>query len=68
MPNPLYADLNKGRLANNNSLFNRIKQFQNTFSGDPKQMIQSMLDSGRITQAQLNQYTQQANEIYRMLK
>lgn len=66
MPNPLYSQL--GGTNANNPMLNRLIQFKNTFSGDPKQMVQSMLNSGRITQAQLNQYAQQANEIYKMLK
>ena len=66
MPNPLYNQLSG--TSQNNPMLNRLLQFKNTFSGDPKQMIQSMLNSGRISQAQLNQYAQQANEIYKMLK
>lgn len=66
MPNPLYNQL--GGTNANNPMLNRLIQFKKTFSGDPKQMVQSMLNSGRITQAQLNQYAQQANEIYKMLK
>ena len=66
MPNPLYNQL--GGTNANNPMLNRLMQFKKTFSGDPKQMIQSMLNSGRISQAQLNQYAQQANEIYKMLK
>lgn len=66
MPNPLYNQL--GGTNANNPMLNRLLQFKNTFSGDPKQMVQNMLNSGRITQAQLNQYAQQANEIYKMLK
>ena len=66
MPNPLYNQL--GGTNANNLMLSRLLQFKNTFSGDPKQMVQNMLNSGRITQAQLNQYAQQANEIYKMLK
>ena len=66
MPNPLYNQL--GGTNANNPMLNRLIQFKNTFSGDPKQMVQNMLNSGRISQAQLNQYAQQANEIYKMLK
>lgn len=64
--NPLYSQLNGGNLAN--PLFSRIKQFRDTFSGDPKQMVQQMLNSGKVSQAQMNQYIQQANEIYKMMK
>lgn len=66
MPNPIFNQLNGAN--QNNPMLNRLMQFKKTFSGDPKQMIQSMLNSGRISQAQLNQYVQQANEIYKMLK
>ena len=35
--------------------------------GDPNQMIQQMLNSGRISQAQLNAATNKAQQIMRML-
>ncbi len=63
--NPLYNQLNT---SNTNPMFSRIKQFKDTFSGDPKQMVQQMLNSGKVSQAQMNQYIQQANEIYKMMK
>ena len=63
--NPLYNQLMS---SNTNPMFSRIKQFKQMFSGDPKQMVQQMLNSGRITQAQVNQYAQQANEIYKAMK
>lgn len=63
--NPLYNQLNGGNV---NPLFSRIKQFKDTFSGNPQQMIQSMLNSGKISQAQLNEYARQANEIYKLMK
>lgn len=63
--NPLYNQLMS---SNTNPMFSRIKQFKQMFSGDPKQMVQQMLNSGRITQAQVNQYAQQANEIYKMMR
>lgn len=68
MANSLFNQLNGGSNTNTNPLFNRIKQFKQTFSGDPQQMVQSMLNSGKVSQAQMNQYIQQANEIYRLMK
>ena len=65
MPNSLYNELNTGSV---NPMFNRIKQFQSMVKGDPKQIIQNMLNTGKISQAQINQYVNQANEIYRMMK
>lgn len=66
MPNPLYNQLNN--MQGNNPMIQRLKQFKNSFSGNPQQMIQGMLNSGRISQTQLNQYAQQANEIYKQMK
>lgn len=68
MANSLFNQLNGGNNTNTNPLFNRIKQFQQTFSGNPQQMVQSMLNSGKVSQTQMNQYIQQANDIYKMLK
>ena len=68
MPNPLYSQLNGANNTNTNPMFNRIKQFKETFSGDPQKMVQNLLNSGKVSQAQMNQYVQQANEIYKMLK
>lgn len=64
MANALYNDLNAGNV---NPLLERIKAFKQTFNGNPQQIIQNMINSGRITQAQVNNYAQQANEIYKQL-
>lgn len=68
MPNQLYNQLNGGGTFHGNPLINRIIQFKKTFSGDPKQMVQNLINSGRVSQAQVNQYAQQANELYKMFK
>lgn len=65
MANSLYNDLHVGGA---NPLLERIKAFKQTFNGNPQQIIQNMINSGRISQAQINQYAQQANEIYKQLK
>lgn len=66
MPNPIYQQI--GNTTQKNPMLERLIQFRKTFSGNPQQMVQNMLSSGRISQAQLNQYAQQANEIYKMFK
>ena len=65
MPNPLYQQMSGNR---NNPMIDRIKQFKQAFSGDPQKMVQQMLNSGKVSQAQMNQYIQQANEIYKMMR
>ena len=66
MPNNIYNQLNGNQ--SNNPMIERIKQFRNGFSGDPKQIIQNMVNTGRISQSQLNLYAQQADQIYKMMK
>lgn len=65
MPNPLFNQLNP---VSSNPMLKQLLQFKKSFSGDPQQMIQGMLNSGRISQAQLNQCAQQANQIYSQFK
>ena len=56
----------------NNNGFNS-SQFMNELSrlkqqgGDPNQMIQGLLNSGRVTQAQVNAAMSRAQQIMRML-
>lgn len=48
-------------------LIKQFNQFKSTFTGDAKQQIQQMLNSGKITQDQYNQAVQKANALARML-
>jgi len=63
--NPLYNQLNP---MPQNNMMKQLMDFRKTFKGNPQQMVQSMLNSGRISQEQVNQYAQQANEIYKQIK
>ena len=63
--NPLYNQLNQN---NGNDIFSRFQQFRNSFNGDPKQTIQQMLNSGRISQAQYNNAVQMAQRLRSLLK
>ena len=65
MSNPLYDQFGQ---VNNDNIINRFKQFQQTFKGDPRQMIQNMLNSGQITQEQLNNAMNKANQLMRFIK
>lgn len=67
MPNPLYNQL-QAQSGTNNSMLQRLMDFKKTFNGNPQTMIQQMLNSGRINQAQLNQYIQQTNDIYKQMQ
>jgi len=63
MSNPLYNQMNRG----NNNLLARFNEFRNNFKGDPKQRVQELLDSGKVTQEQYNRAVQMANQFKQML-
>jgi len=64
--NPLYNQL-QGNMPMN-PMINQFMEFRKNFTGDPQQMVQQMLNSGRLSQAQFNQYAQQANALYQQFK
>ena len=62
--NPLYKALN-----NNNDVMSQVQRFRQEMSGkNPSEEINKLLQSGRITQAQLNQAQQMALRIQSMFK
>ena len=61
MANPLYNSMQT------NNLVEQFNRFKNSFKGDPKQQVQSMLNSGRITQDQYNRAVQMANQFQRLI-
>lgn len=62
MANPIYQSMNTG-----NDIINRFNQFKRAFNGDPRQQIQQLMNSGKVTQEQYNRAVQQANQLKRML-
>ena len=65
MANPLYQQI--GPKTNNNML-QQILNFKKTIPGNPQELVQNLINSGRISQSQVNQCVQQANQIYRQFK
>ena len=70
MSNPLFNALGGAmpNLGNMGQLLQQFQQFRNTFKGDPRQQIQQMLNSGRVSQQQYNQAVQLAQQLQGMLK
>ena len=62
--NPLYGMMGT---QPTNELLKKFQQFQYTFRGDPKQQVQQLLNSGRVTQAQYNQAMQMAQQLQKMM-
>ena len=65
MPNPLFQMMNQN--AGNGGILQRFQQFRQMFQGDPRQQVQQMLNSGRVSQAQYNQAVQMAQQLQKML-
>ena len=66
MSNPLFSMM-QNQANMNNGIMQRFQQFRQMFRGDPKQQVQQMLSSGRITQDQYNQAVQTAQQMARMM-
>ena len=55
---------NLGQMGN---IVRQFQQFRQTFQGDPRQQVQSLLNSGRVSQDQYNRAVQMANQLQKMI-
>lgn len=66
MANPIYQALGGNKQPN---MLQQFQQFMNQMRGkDPNQMINEMVSSGQISQAQLNQAQKQAQQMAAMFE
>ena len=67
--NPLFNILNGGMQPPNPmiNMMTQLNQFRQTFQGNPKQQVQQLLNSGRMSQEQFNQLSQMATQIQNMM-
>lgn len=66
MRNALFTALNGNNQQNVNPMQQLIadaKRMKQTFTGNPKEEVQKLLNSGAMTQDQFNQYAQIANQL-----
>lgn len=69
MSNPLYAVLGGNRQMNGMmQMVQQFQQFKNTLNGNPKDMVMQMLNSGKISQADLNGAQNFAKQFQQFLK
>lgn len=70
MSNPLFNALGGGMPQVNGpmQMIQQFMQFKQNFKGDPKAEVEKMLQSGRISQQQLNQVQQMAGQFQNLLK
>lgn len=65
---PGQAPMNNGPFANIANFMNAFNQFRSTFSGDPKQRVQQLLNSGQMSQEQFQQLSQMATQLQNGMK
>lgn len=68
MSNPLFQALGGGQNNPFAQLVQQFQQFRNTFRGDPQQEVQKLLQSGKISQQQLNQLQNAAQQFQALLR
>lgn len=68
MSNPLFQQMG-GQMSGNSmpALLQRFQQFRQTFNGDPRQQVQNLLNSGRVSQDDYNRAVQMAQQLQRMM-
>ena len=62
--NPLYQQMQPQQQGN--SLLQKFQQFRKGFQGDPRQQIQQMMNSGKVSQEQYNRAVQMAQQFQKM--
>ena len=67
MPNSLYDQLNRGQNSSRN-MIDQFNQFRESIQGDPRQMVQQLLNSGKMSQAQYNYLSQMATQFQNLLR
>lgn len=68
MPNPLLEAMANN---NNNPMLNTIKQFnefKRMFSGDPKQQVEQLLSTGRVSREQYEKAVAMANQLQQIVR
>ena len=69
MNNPLFGGTPQmsGPMANIQRTMQQFQQFRQSFQGDPRQQVQQMLNSGRVSQERYNQAYQMAQQFQQMM-
>lgn len=65
--NPLFQMMQGMGNPGMNQMISQFNQFRQTFRGDPRQQVQNLLNSGRISQAQYNHAVQMANQLQHLI-
>lgn len=52
---------------NQNNMITQFNAFMRSFTGDPKQEVQKLLDSGRMSQEEFSRLSETANQMQSLL-
>ncbi len=70
--NPLFNALGGGQMPGAMGQFQNMvqqfRQFQQSFQGDPKAEVEKLVQSGKISQQQLNQLQQMAGQFQQLMQ
>ena len=71
MSNPLFQAMGGGAMPGPmnamQTMMQSFAQFRNAFTGDARQVVQGLLNSGRMSQQQFNQLQQMAQQFQSMM-
>lgn len=69
--NPLFNALGGGQMPGPmgqfQNMIQQFRQFQQSFKGDPRAEVEKLVQSGKISQQQLNQLQQVASQFQQLL-
>lgn len=70
MNNPFMSVLGGGQgpMGNFAQMVQQFNQFKSNFKGDPKAEVEKLLQSGKLSQAQLNQLQQMAKQFQSLMQ
>ncbi len=55
-------------LSQMGNFINQFNQFRSNFTGNPEQQVKELINSGRMSQDQFNQFAQMANQLRQLIK
>lgn len=68
MANPLYQQFGQQPANPYAQLMAQAQEMRRTFQGDPRQVVQQLLNSGQMSQQEFNALSQQANAILAQMR
>ena len=68
MNNPLMGGMAQmGNIGNFQQMMQRFNSFRQQFQGDPREQVQQLLNSGKVSQQTYNQAYQMAQQLQKMM-